>query len=85
MATKELTPEDRQARQKLAIQATYQTDTLLDIFAREFARDDTAFELVAPSLLARMKDLNSVIMAAISGDDGHPTEEMHAVVHGGAA
>lgn len=85
MATKTVldaaAPADKELREEIGVSATFEASALLEMLGRE--RGNDGFDLVLHSALARLKDLNSVAMSVLSGDDEkRETSEMHAVVFG---
>lgn len=70
-------------RADLALQATYEMETLIGAIKREMANEDTSeSEYLLPLFLRRMADINCVAMSVLGGDDGRKTEEMREVIHG---
>lgn len=70
-------------RADLALRVSYEVDTLADAFAHLVDEvDDQVTEYLLPVLLRRLKDINSVAMSVLGGDDGRTTKEMFEVIYG---
>jgi hypothetical protein len=80
MADENLTESLPVDRVSVAREAIWQLDSLVNMLKRE--KDRECFEFVLASTLIRMKELSSVVMSVIAGDDARETSEMEEVVHG---
>ena len=79
MATKKATTTDRR---RLALDATGQIEAFVGMLKREHTNEDGAsFSEILITSLRRIKELNSVVMSVLEGDD-RDVKEMRTVVHG---
>ena len=72
------TTTERDARNQLTIEASYQIEALSDMILDRFEEVETDG---LKSAVIRMRDLSSAIMAAMN-DDGETTADLHRIVHG---
>ncbi len=69
-------------RADLALRAIYEMETLICMIKREIDNDETSTtEYLLPVFLQRMRDINSVAMSVLGGDDGRETSEMVGVIY----
>ena len=71
-------------RMLIAAEATYEIEVLVSMLLREARRDSSEFDILLPSTLRRIVQLNSVAMSVAGSDDGRELAEMQEVVHGEA-
>lgn len=79
--TPELPIAERQRdRHRVALQAVYEIDSLVNMLLREQAQGDD-FDFLIRSSLRRISILNGVSMSVLGSDEGRTTEDMAEVVH----
>ena len=76
-----LTGAERDARQTLTLEATYQIEALSNMLLDEIEALDIGGIHGLKSAVIRMRALSTAIMSAMD-DDTHTTADIHRVVHG---
>lgn len=83
MATNETTTlNDQAARISLAHGASNDIEALVGMMRREIFSEPDQLNAILLNTLMRVRDLNSVVMSVVGGDDDRSTAEMHEVVLG---
>lgn len=72
---------ERDERIAIAHEATGEIEALIGMMRREIANGDPQLITVLLGALRRIKDLNSVVMSAVGGDDSRTTDEMSKIVY----